>query len=281
VTTALQTRPATRGAHLAAAVAGGVAAAAVVLAPGVAGDAGRAVAVLLLQVALVAGWVLALAPAGAAGAAALAVAAAVAADLLVGLAGEPGPGLLLVVAGPALLAAVVHQMLRRPPRADVVGSLGSVATLVGSACALSLLLLPGVTGDPDSPAASPLVVVAAALVAGHLVDAVLPRPAVAEGLARGVPGVLAAVAAGTGVALLDSGTGELVDVLSGVTTGLVLGLVTALAGLVASSVLASSVLASSVLADADRRVPAPAGVAVEALLPLAVCAPALLALTVG
>ncbi len=271
MTTALQTRPVTRGRHLAAAVAGAAAAAVVVLGPEAAGDAGRGAAVLVLQVAFVAGWVLALAPAGAVGIAVLALAAAVGADLLVGVAEDPGPGLLLVVAGPALLAAVVHQMLRRPPRADVVGSLGSVAALVASVYALSLLLLPGVTGDAGSPATSPLLVVAAALAAAHLVDAVLPRPAIAEGLGRGVPGLLAAVAAGMAVALLESGTGALVDVLSGVTTGLVLGLAAGLAGTVASSV----------LADAGRPVPWVAGVAVEALLPLAACAPALLALTVG
>ncbi|SFO17805.1 hypothetical protein SAMN05660359_01802 [Geodermatophilus obscurus] len=271
MTTALQTRPATRGRHLAAAVVGAAAAAAVVLGAGVAGDAGRGAAVFLLQVALVVGWLLALVPAGAAGIAVLAVAAAAGADLLVASAEDPGPGLLLVVAGPALLAAVVHQMLRRPPRSDVVGSLGSLATVVAAACALSLLLLPGVTGDADSPATSPLLVVAAALAAAHVLDAVLPRPAIAEGVGRGVPGLLAAVAAGMAVSLLESGTGELVDVLSGVTTGLVLGLVAALAGTVASSV----------LADAGRRVPWPAGVTVEALLPLAACAPALLALTVG
>jgi hypothetical protein len=270
VTTALDSRPATRGRHLTAAVVVAVAGAAVVLAPEVAGDDGRLGAVVLLQVALAGAWVLAVAPAGAPGAAALAVAAAVVADLLVVSAEDPGPGLLLVVAGPALLAAVAHQMLRRPPRSDVVGSLGSVALLVAAVCALSLLLLPGVAGGTGSPATSPVLVVAAALAAALLVDAVLPRPPVAEGVSRGVPGLLAAVAAGAAVALLESGTGELVDVLSGVTTGLVLGLVAALAG----------TAASYALADTGRPVPSAAGAAVEALLPLAVCAPALLALAV-
>ncbi|MGY1607365.1 MULTISPECIES: hypothetical protein [unclassified Geodermatophilus] len=270
MTTALETGAATRGRHLAAAVVVAAAAAAVVWAPEVAGDDGRLGAVLLLQVALAAAWARALAPAGAAGAVVLAVAAAAGSDLLVRSVEDPGPGVLLVVAGPALLAAVVHQMLRRPPRSDVVGSLGSVAVLVSSACALSPFLLPGVAGDPDSPATSPLLVVAGALAAGLLVDAVLPRPPVAEGASRGVLGLLAAVAAGMAVALLESGTAALVEVISGVTTGLVLGLVAALAG----------TAASFLLADTGRRVPGIAGAAVEALLPLAVCAPALLALTV-
>jgi hypothetical protein len=82
------------------------------------------------------------------------------------------------------------------------------------------------------------------------------------------------VAAGIAVAVLESGTGTLVDALSGVTTGLVLGLVAALAGTAASFLLADAD------ADADRRVPAGPGAGVEALLPLAVCAPALLALAV-
>ncbi len=274
MTTALQRRPATRGRHLAAALAVAAAAVLVVWAPGVAGDGARLGAVFLVQAALAVAWVAAVAPPGAPGAAALAVAAAVVADLLAGLGEDPGPGVLLAVAGPALLAAVVHQMLRRPPRRDVVGSLGTVALLVAAVCALSLLLLPDVAGEPASPTTSPLLVVAAALAAGHLVDAVLPRPAVAEGVARGVFGLLASVAAGVAVAVLESGTGTLVDALSGVTTGLVLGLVAALAGTAASFLLADAD------ADAGRRVPAGPGAVVEALLPLAVCAPALLALAV-
>ncbi|MGY1695001.1 MULTISPECIES: hypothetical protein [unclassified Geodermatophilus] len=270
MTTALDSGTATRGRHVVAAVLVAAAAVAVVWAPEVAGDDGRLGAVLLLQVVLALGWALALAPAGARGAVALAVAAAVAADLLVVGVEDPGPGVLLAVAGPALLAAVVHQMLRRPPRTDVVGSLGSVALLVASACALALLLLPDVAGDADTPATAPLLVVAAGLAAGLLVDAVLPHPALAEEASRGVPGLLAAVGAAVAVALLGSGAGTLVDALSGITTGVVLGLVAALAG----------TAASFLLADAGRRVPAVAGAAVEGLLPLAVCAPALLALAV-
>ncbi len=280
MTTALQRRPATRGRHLATALVVAGAAALVVWAPDVGGDGARLGAVFLVQAALAAAWVAALAPPGAPGAAALAVAAAVAADLLVVLAEDPGPGVLLAVAGPALLAAVVHQMLRRPPRRDVVGSLGTVALLVTAACALALLLLPDVTGDPGSPTTSPLLVVAAALAAGHLVDAVLPRPAVGEGVARGIPGLLASVAAGIAVAVLESGTATLVDALSGVTTGLVLGLVAALAGTAASFLLADADADADAGADGGRRVPAGPGAVVDALLPLAVCAPALLALAV-
>jgi hypothetical protein len=274
VTTALDTRPAARARHVAAAVVAGAAVALLLLAPDQVGEHGRLVAVLVLQAVLAAGWLLATAPAGAVGVAVPGAAAAVGADLAVGLlapSGDPpGPGLLLAVLGPALIAAVLHQMLRRPPRTDVVGSLGSVALLVAAACALALLLLPDVVGDEDGIGGSPLLVVGAALVAGHLVDAVLPRPALAEGSDRGVPGLLAAVAAGVVVALAESGTGELVDVVSGTTTGLVLGLVAALAG----------TAASFVLGESRGRGAVAGGVAVEAVLPLAVCAPVLLALAV-
>jgi hypothetical protein len=274
VTTALDTRPATRARHVAAAVVAGAAVALLLLAPDLLGEHGRLAAVLVLQAVLVAAWAPATAPAGAVGVAVLGAAAAVGADLAVGLLApsgdRPGPGLLLAVAGPAMIAAVLHQMLRRPPRTDVVGSLGSVALLVAACCALALLLLPDVAGDDGDPTGSPLLVVGAALVAGHLVDAVLPRPALAAGADRGVPGLLLAVAAGVAVALLESGTGELVDVVSGGTTGLVLGLVAALAG----------TAASFVLGEAGGRGATVAGVAVEAVLPLAVCAPVLLALAV-
>ncbi|NEM08974.1 hypothetical protein [Geodermatophilus normandii] len=274
MTTALDTRPATRARHVAAAVVAGAAVALLLLAPDLLGEHGRLAAVLVLQAVLVAAWAPATAPAGAVGVAVLGAAAAVGADLAVGLLApsgdRPGPGLLLAVAGPAMIAAVLHQMLRRPPRTDVVGSLGSVALLVAACCALALLLLPDVAGDDGDLSGSPLLVVGAALVAGHLVDAVLPRPTLAAGADRGVPGLLLAVAAGVAVALLESGTGELVDVVSGVTTGLVLGLVAALAG----------TAASFVLGEAGGRGAMGAGVAVEAVLPLAVCAPVLLALAV-
>ncbi|MBM7806126.1 hypothetical protein JOD57_001963 [Geodermatophilus bullaregiensis] len=278
MTTALDDRAGTRALHLGSAVAVAVATALLVLVPGLVGEHGRPAAVFLLQVALAAGWVLATGPSGALGVVVLALAAAVGADLLVALADRPGPGVLLAVAGPALLAAVLHQMLRRPPRRDVVGSLGSTALLVTATCALALLLLPEVAGDTGDPVGSPLIVVGAALAAGHLVDAVLPRPAVADGVARGVPGLLLALAAGVAVALVDSGAGDLVDVLSGVTTGLVLGLAAALAGLATSFALTDALTGPD--ADADGARPA-AGLLVAAALPLALCAPVLLVLAVA
>ncbi|SDC14524.1 hypothetical protein SAMN05660690_0692 [Geodermatophilus telluris] len=272
MTTALESRPSARGGQLAAAVAVAGATALLVGAPAALGEPGRLAAVVLLQAALAAGWVAATAPAGARGVAVLALVAGVVADLLVGAAERPGPGAVLAVAGPALLASVLHQMLRRPPRRDVVGSLGATALLVTAVCALALLLLPDLAGDDGDPAGSPLLVVGAALVTGHLVDAVLPRPAVAEGVRRGVPGVLLAVAAAVAVALWGSGTGTLVDTVTGVTTGLVLGLVAALAGLAASFALADARSAAGARAAA--------GVLGDAVLPLAACVPALLALAV-
>ena len=280
MTTALENRPGARAGHLGSAVAVAVATALVVLAPDLLGEHGRLGAVVLLQAALTAGWVLATAPSGAAGIAVLAPAAGIGADLLVVAADRPGPGALLAAVGPALLAAVLHQMLRRPPRRDVVGSLGSTALLVTATCALALLLLPGVAGEAGGPVGSPLLVVGAALAAGHLVDAVLPRPAVAEGVARGVPGLLLALVAGAAAALAESGTGELVDVLSGVTTGLALGLAAVLAGLATSFALTDARTGADDGADGGGPVRPAAGALVAAVLPLAVCAPVLLALAV-
>ncbi|MGY1794786.1 hypothetical protein ACI796_12440 [Geodermatophilus sp. SYSU D00525] len=274
MTTALDSPPATRARHAAAAVVTGAAVAAVLLAPDLLGERGRLVAVLVLQALLVAGWVRATAPAGAAGVAVVGAGAAVGADLAVDLlAGDgdrPGPGLLLAVAGPALIVAVLHQMLRRPPRTDVVGSLGSEAVLVSAVCALALLLLPDVAGDDGDRAASPLLAAGAALVVAHLVDAVLPRPAVAAGADRGVPALLLAVVTGVVVTLLGRGTGATADVVGAVAVGLVLGLVAGLAGTAASFAVGGG--------GERRRGAAVARVVVEAVLPLAVCAPVLLAL---
>ncbi|MGY1738101.1 hypothetical protein [Geodermatophilus sp. SYSU D00684] len=274
MTTALDSPPAARARHAAAAVVAGAAVALVLLAPDLLGESGRLAAVLGLQALLVAGWGAATAPAGAAGVAVVGVAAAVGADLAVDLlAGDgdrPGPGLLLAVVGPALIVAVLHQMLRRPPRTDVVGSLGSVAVLVSAVCALALLLLPDVAGDDGEVAAAPLLAAGAALVVAHLADAALPRPAVAPGADRGVAGLLLAVATGVVVTLVARGTGGTADVVGGIATGLVLGLVAGLAGTAASFAVGD--------AGERRRGAAVAGVAVEAVLPLAVCAPVLLAL---
>ena len=92
--------------HLPAAAAAAVAVTVLVAGPALLGDRGRLATVLLVQVALVASWVLVTRLPGGAGAAGIGAAAAVAADLALVLPERPRLGGLLTVLGVSFLAVV-------------------------------------------------------------------------------------------------------------------------------------------------------------------------------
>lgn len=229
-----------RAHHLPAVLVAAVGTALLVLLPDLSGERGTLAAVLVLQVALVAAWGPATGVPGGLGVPVIGLAAAAAADVLLVLPEDPELGDLLAVPGVAFVAAVLHQMLRRAPRADVVGSLAGVLLLVCALCGLAVLLRLPDTAGGLRPAATVALVVGGALVAGHLVDAVIPRPQVAAGIECGVLGLLVALLAGVGVALLRHSPGGLGDTLSSVTVGLVLAGVAALVGLAGSYVVAGA-----------------------------------------
>ncbi len=143
------------------------------------GDTGRAVAVVALQLALVAAWVLATGIRGFVGSLAIGAAAAVGADLLLGLPERPDLGSLLLVLGPGFLVCVLHQMARPAPRRYLVASLAGVLLLLCAVTAPAVLLALGRVPDGDRLATTAVLVVGAALLAGHAVDLLLPRPAIA------------------------------------------------------------------------------------------------------
>jgi hypothetical protein len=223
--------------HLPTAAAVAVATALLVGTAVAGGETGRVAAVAVLQVALVAAWVPATGIPARAGAPALGLAAAAGADLLLVLPERPEIGSLLAVPGLGLLAAVLHQMLRRAPRTDVVGSLAGVLLLVCAVTALAVLLLLPAAGG--APAAVPLLVVGTTLLVAALVDLVLPRPAVAAGIPRGVPALVLGVLAGIAVAVVGSGADDPGALLGAVVAGLALGAVAALVGLAAGYVVAA------------------------------------------
>jgi hypothetical protein len=265
-----------RAHHLPAALVAAVGTALLVLLPARFGEEGTLAAVLVLQAALVAAWGPATGVRGSAGVTALGLAATAAADLLLLLPADADLGNLLAVPGVAFVAAVLHQMLRRAPRRDVVGSLAGGLLLVCAVCGLAALLrLPDAAGG-DRPAATAALVVGAALVAGRLVDSVLPRPQVVAGVDHGVLGIVVALLVGMGVALVRHTPGGLGDTLSSVTGGLVLAGVAALIS-----------LSGSYIAAGSPPVPAgsPSGPAVampvlQAVLPMAACGPVAFALAV-
>src|SRR3954451_20028993 len=207
---------------------------------------------------------------GALGTTVVGVLASVGADAALELPDRPRLGGLLAVLGPAFLVVVLAQMLRRN-RQDMVAALSSGVLLVCAVSALAVLLLVGRSGSSAALVTSALLAVGTALLVGHLVDLVVPRPQLAFGVPRGLLGLVLAVAAAAAVAFARRGHGDLVDSVSAVTFGTVLGAVAALV----------AVAASYVVVEADvgvGRGRAAALSLVQALLPVAACAPVALAL---
>jgi hypothetical protein len=229
-------------------------------------DVGLLIAVALLQLALVAAWVVATGIRGFAGSIALGVAAAAGADLAMVLPARPQLDALLAVLGLGFLAAVAHQMTRPAPRLYLVASLAGVVLLICSVTALSVLL--GVRRLDDGPRAvvTALLAVGAALLVGHLVDLVLPRPQLAAGVPCGLLGLVLAVLAAVVVAVLGRAGGAALASASAVIYGAALGGVAALMSLGASYVVTERGSVSWALP------------VVQAVLPLAAAAPVAYAL---
>lgn len=262
--------------HLPAAVLVAVTVVLLVSARGLAGDAGRLGAVVVVQAALIAAWVVATARREWPGAVLLAGAAAVAADLVFLLPERPSIGGLAAVLGIGLPAAVLRQMFRRP-REALVASLAGAVVLLCAVCALAVLLrVPG-SGGSARLETDALLAIGAALVAAHLVDLVLPRPQVAYGVPRGLLGLVVAVLAAGAVTWLRRRPDELADALGAAIYGGAVGGVAVLVSLVASYVV---VQADRAARDTRRRGRWALPV-IQALLPMAACAPIALALAYG
>jgi hypothetical protein len=243
------------------------------------GAEGRLAAVLVLQLGLVLTWVLVTGIQGFAGSLAVGAAAAVAADLVLVLSERPALGDLLVVFGVGFLVAVLQQMFRRP-REDLVASLAGTVLLLCAVGALAALLLLGRAPAGHGRALVALLAVGAALVAGHLVDLVAPRPCLATGVPRGLLGLVVSVVVGALVAFLGRDAGGTSGALAALVAGAVLAGVTAMMGLVASYVVVEAT-ADGEKGPVPRMDPASSPWAlsvVQAVLPLAACAPVALAL---
>ena len=276
---ALQSTLPARAHHLPAAGLALVAVALLAGLPELLGDLGRLAAVLVLQLGLVLAWVLVTGIQGFAGSLAVGAAAAVAADLALVLPDRPELGGVLVVFGLGFLAVVLQQMFRRP-RADLVASLSGGLLLVCAVGALAAYLLVGQDAAEETWAQIAVLVAGTALVIGHLVDLVLPRPQVADGVPRGLAGPAAAVLAGTAVAVVGATLAELPGRPAAAFFGAALAGVAALVSLSASYVVVEATAA--VDEGPQRAGPTPWSLAVlQVVLPLAACAPVALALQVA
>jgi hypothetical protein len=158
------------------------------------------VAVVVLQVALVPAVLAVLDAPAARGAAVVAVAAGIASDVLVRL-DDGQVDRVAGVVGLSLVAALLHQLLRRG-RNRVTESLADTMLAVVLATAASCLLALGSAAGERDVLLLALAASAGALLLGRLVDRVLPRPVLAAGATRGWPGLLLGLAGGVGAALL-------------------------------------------------------------------------------
>ena len=270
-----------RSHHLPAAGLTVVAVALLVGLPELLGDLGRLAAVLVLQLGLVLAWVLVTGIRGFAGSLTVGAAAAVAADLALVLPERPALGEVLVVFGLGFLAVVLQQMFRRP-RPDLVASLSGAVLLICAVGALAALLLLGQDAGRARWATVSVLAAGAALLVGHLVDLVLPRPHLADDVPRGAAGLVAAVLAGAAVAVLGAVTsGGVLGTTAAAVCGAVLAAVAAFVALAASYVVveATAVPTEDAPAGTEAQEFSPWSLGVlQVVLPLAACAPVALAL---
>ncbi|MDT0274789.1 hypothetical protein [Blastococcus goldschmidtiae] len=264
--------------HLPAAAFAVLAVALLVGLPEVLGQTGRLAAVLVLQLGLVLCWALVTGVQGFAGSLAVGAGAAVAADLAFVLPEEPELGDLLAVIGLGFLALVLQQMLRRP-RSELVASLSLSVLLLVAVASLAALLLLGRTDAGSERALVALLAVGAALLVGHLVDLVLPRPHLADGVPRGLVAVVLAVLAGAAVAFVAAGAGDALDGERALVHGGVVAGVAALTALVASYVVVEATAGDDPDETAgEQNVSRWLLPVIQVALPLAACAPVVLAL---
>jgi hypothetical protein len=260
--------------HLPAAVLAALAVGLLVVVPESAGDTGRLAAVAGLQAALVVAWSVATARGQLVGSLVFGLVAAAAADLLLVVPERPTVGGLVAVLGLGIPAAVLRQMFRRRPREALVASMAGSVLLLCALCALALLLRE-LGGDEGARlSASSLMAVGAAVLAAHVVDLVLPRPQVAYGVPRGLLGLVAAVLAAGAITWLRRRPEDLFDTLGAAIYGGVVGAVAVLVSLAASYI----VVQADRAARAPRRRGRWALPVIQALLPVAACAPLALAL---
>ncbi|HVB27762.1 MAG TPA: hypothetical protein VNE21_07615, partial [Mycobacteriales bacterium] len=223
-------------------------------------------AVLVLQIVAVLGWLAVLDPAGSFGAFVVAMGAAVAGDLL--LLRESGAeiGRLAGVFGLAVLAALVHQLSRRP-RPRVTESLsGTLSAVVLVIAAASLVGLHGGRGGTQAASVG-LIATGAGLLVARVVDRVARGLPSVRGGTRGWPGLVAGAALAGVIGALYGSMAPPLSSRSGLIIGLATGAVALLADLGLD--LVAGALRDSAL-DRQRNALTPVG----AFIPIVVAAPA-------
>ncbi|HSY14660.1 MAG TPA: hypothetical protein VK816_01640 [Jatrophihabitantaceae bacterium] len=163
------------------------------------------VAVAVVQGALVLSWVFGTGLPGRVGGIVLGALAAGGADAVVSVWPHDQLGTLLPVLALALPVAFVHQLTRGVVRARVLESLSDIALVVVAVVALAALiqLRHELGGDRIAPTVA--FAIGGALVAGHLMDLVLPVPRFDPEVPRGLLAVVAAAVVGALICQLRLG----------------------------------------------------------------------------
>ncbi|HEY9389401.1 MAG TPA: hypothetical protein VIR27_06465 [Mycobacteriales bacterium] len=219
-----------RSSNLGAAVVAAALTVALVLPPQ-AGRIGVVAALAVVQVLLVYAWVVGTAMPGRIGALLLGIGTALACDALVYRFPHEGLGPIMYAYAGTFVLAIVHQLSRGVVRVRVTESVAHVCLLSAGAVALTgYLAVQNAVGATLLSAA--VSATGLAVVAGLLVDTVLPVPRFDTGVDHGLLGVLAATAVGAGVGWLRIGQAGLsTDPVVGAVFGGGLGLLAALVGI--------------------------------------------------
>lgn len=171
-----------------------------------------------------------------------------------------------MIAG-VVIAAIVHQVFRRPPRAKVLSSIAQDVFGAVMAASMSLWLMLHETGDPERLIVGLCAATGAALLISHLVDCVGTAPRVSYDVPRGVFGFVLAVVAGAGIMAWRLDTALLSDVLGHAIIG----------GLVALVCVLTSLALTFIAVDVAPH--AWASVVLHAAVPFAMAAPTGLVIT--
>ena len=218
--------------------------------------------VFVVQVVVALAWLAALDARGSVGAFAIAVAAAGTMDAVIGATDGPSIGQAAPVVGVAFAVSLLHQLARRPRPGVTLSLAGTMSALAFGLCAASYVALRGEIGGDEAVVAA-LLGAGAALAIGRLADLATIRPAVVPGSRRGLPGVVAGIAAAIGVGAVYGAHAQALG--SGV--GLRLAVIAAVLAVIAD------IAVDAVLAQA----PPPDERRLSALTPLGVLLPVVLA----
>ncbi|MGI8624983.1 MAG: hypothetical protein ACR2J5_00180 [Geodermatophilaceae bacterium] len=224
--------------HAPAGVLAAIATGALILAPRQFGPTGLLVTVAVLQIGLIAAWSQATGIRGYVGCLVIGAGTAVTADSVLAIQAEPDLAPLAAVLGLAFVAALLHQLTRSLPRRLATASLAGISALAVTLIGMSALLLLYRVTDGSAVYVATVAATGGAVVAGHLVDGLLPIASITPDVPRGLFGLLLSVGTAIAAAVTLSGPDGLLEGLGAAILGAIVGLIAALLAVAASYVAA-------------------------------------------